>query len=95
MKKFSLLALVSLAIVGGATAQTKTKGKVEKIPTKISCAVQKGDMVTIADATKDHMYADYKGRRYFFCCKGCPEAFNKNKAKYAKSPSIPTPKKGK
>ena len=92
MKKFSLLALASLALVGGAFAQAKPKAKPAKTPTTISCAVQKGDMVNIADATKDHMYADYKGKRYFFCCKGCPEAFKKNPAKYAKSASIPAPK---
>ena len=89
MKKLSLLALMSLALVGGALAQ-----KPVKAPTKISCAVQKGDMVDVAKATKDKMYADYKGKRYFFCCQGCPDAFKKDPAKYAKTaPSIPTPKK--
>lgn len=48
--------------------------------------------VNIAKATAAHKYADYKGRRYFFCCEGCPQAFKANPAKYAKSPSIPTPK---
>lgn len=93
MKKLSLLALFSLALVGGAAAQTKPKTPA-KAPTKISCAVQEGDMIDVADATKKHMYADYKGKRYFFCCAGCPDAFKKDPAKYAKTaPSIPTPKK--
>ena len=90
MKKFALLALASLAVM--ASAQTKSKIPT-KAPEKISCAVQKGDMVDVAKATKSHMYADYKGRRYFFCCAGCPEAFKKDPAKFAKTaPSIPTPK---
>jgi hypothetical protein len=38
------------------------------------------------------MYADYKGKRYFFCCGGCPDAFKKNPASFAKAASIPTPK---
>lgn len=93
MRKLALLALFSAALAGGANAHGKPPVK-EKTPTKISCAVQKGDMVDVAKATKDHMYADYKGRRYFFCCEGCPAAFKKDPAKYAKTaPSIPTPKK--
>ena len=62
-----------------------------KAPTAIKCPVT-GDAVNIAKATKAHMYADYKGRRYFFCCPGCPEQFQKNPAKYSKAPSIATPK---
>lgn len=90
MKKISLVALLPLALVGGALAQKPAP----KAPTKISCAVQKGDMVDIAAATKTKMFTDYKGKRYFFCCQGCPQAFKKEPAKYAKTaPSIPTPKK--
>ncbi len=29
-------------------------------------------------------YADYKGRRVYFCCKGCIAAFKKNPEKYMK-----------
>ena len=95
MKRLSLLSLASLALGGGAFAQAKSKIPAKpKTPAKISCAVQKGDMLDVADATKKHMYSDYKGRRYFFCCAGCPDEFKKNPAKYAKTaPSIPTPKK--
>jgi YHS domain-containing protein len=59
----------------------------------ISCAVMKGDMVEIAEATKDKRFIDYKGRRYFFCCSSCVASFKKSPAKYAKSDSIPLPKK--
>ncbi len=94
MKKLSLLALVSLALVGGASAQTKTKKAPAKAPATISCAVMKGDMVNVAKATKAGNFTDYKGRRYFFCCESCPPAFKKEPAKFAKTaPSIPTPKK--
>jgi len=62
-------------------------------PTKtIACAVMPKNKVDIATATKNHMYADYKGNRYFFCCGGCPSAFKANQAKYAKAAHIPTPK---
>ena len=64
----------------------------DKTPKEIKCAVQ-GITINVADATKGHMYADYKGRRYFFCCNGCPQEFKANPAKYAKTAeSIPTPK---
>jgi YHS domain-containing protein len=53
------------------------------------------DPVKVADATKNKMYQDYKGRRYYFCCAGCPEAFKKDPAKYAKNASLPTPKPAK
>lgn len=90
MKKFALIMAVMAVSVTSVFAQGK---KPAKTPKTISCAVMKQDKVDIAKATKEHMYADYKGRRYFFCCAGCPESFKKDPVKYAKSPSIPTPKK--
>lgn len=93
MKKLALVSVMSLALVGGAFAQTKTKA-VAKTPAKISCAVMKGDMTDVKDATKSGRFSDYKGKRYFFCCPHCIESFKKEPAKYAKTaPSIPTPKK--
>lgn len=93
MKKIAILALLT-AVAGGAFAQAdkKTDKKPAATPKTISCAVQTGDKVDIAKATKAKMYADYKGKRYFFCCGGCPTEFAKNPAKYAKNASIPTPK---
>lgn len=90
MKKFALLALASLTVM--ASAQTKPKTPT-KAPAKISCAVMKGDMTLIAEATKAKRFADYKGRRYFFCCPMCIDSFKKDPTKYTKTaPSIPTPK---
>jgi len=60
-------------------------------PKSIACAVMPKNKVDIAKATASHMYADYKGKRYFFCCGGCPAAFKANPAKFAKAPSIKTP----
>ena len=80
--------VTALAVVISITAFAAPK---DKTPTTIKCAVM-GDKVSVANATKNHMYADYKGRRYFFCCGACPSAFKANPAKYAKAQSIPTPK---
>jgi len=89
MKKIIIPTLLTLAVVGLAGAQTTKKAPAAP---KMTCAVMTKNPVDIAAATKKHMYADYNGKRYFFCCAGCPEAFKKDPAKYAKSASIPTPK---
>ena len=90
MKKVISLTILAATVVGFAGAQTK---KAPATPKTIACAVMpKNPPVNIAKATKNHMYADYKGKRYFFCCAGCPEAFKANPAKFAKAASIPTPK---
>ena len=31
-----------------------------------------------------NVYADYKGKRIYFCCKGCDAEFNKDPEKYLK-----------
>ncbi|HZH97660.1 MAG TPA: YHS domain-containing protein [Fimbriimonadaceae bacterium] len=84
-KAILMIALASVSVCG--FAQGKPAAKKE-----ISCAVMKGDMVNIKEATASKMYTDYKGRRYFFCCKSCLPAFKKNPEKYAKNDSIPAPK---
>lgn len=95
MKKLVLLVSVG-TLVGGVFAFQGTKPKpkkAEKTPTKVHCPIMKEHTVDIAKATKTKMYADYKGRRYFFCCGGCPAVFKENPEKYRKSESIPVPKK--
>lgn len=94
MNKLISLTVVAASIIGVAAAQG-TKKAPAKAPTSIACAVMTKNSVDIAKATKNKMYADYKGKRYFFCCAGCPEAFKANPAKFAKAPSIPTPKASK
>lgn len=90
MKNLALTALAIAILPACAGAQVTKKS--EKV---MHCAVMASNKVDIATATKKHMYADYKGRRYFFCCEGCPAAFKKNPAKYAKSDSIAIPKAAK
>jgi YHS domain-containing protein len=87
MNKLALIVALSALVTGAALAQ-----KPKPAPKTIKCAVMTSDNVDIAKATKEKMFADYKGRRYFFCCGGCPDAFKKAPTKYAKNASIPTPK---
>jgi YHS domain-containing protein len=64
-----------------------------KTPKELPCAVMTSHKVNIKQATASKMFTDYKGRRYFFCCAGCPPSFKSDPAKYAvKKNSIPTPK---
>jgi len=85
--KFLVSLVAIFCVASAALADGKDK--------QIKCAVQ-GIKISMAQATKDKMFADYKGRRYFFCCNGCPQEFKSNPAKYAKSAeSIPTPKASK
>lgn len=83
MKKL-ILFVTALTIATSAFAQKDGK---------IACAVMPDHKVDMAKATKGKMFADHKGRRYFFCCAGCVPAFKKDPAKYSKAPSIPSPKK--
>lgn len=89
LKSVFLAAWVALSI--GAVAQTKPK--VEPFPTRIKCAVETKDPVNIASAVKKGLFADYKGRRYYFCCAGCKPKFAADPSKYAKNSSTPIPKK--
>lgn len=99
MKPFAFA--FTLVVAGSAFAQVakpKTPAKpvvkkpvVVKPITEIKCPVMPSHKVKIADAMKSKMYTDYKGRRYFFCCAGCPPAFKADPAKYAKMDSIPVP----
>jgi len=89
-KTIALITILSLTLTGAFAGQKKN-APAPKIPTQIQCPIE-GGMVNIAKATKDHMYFDYKGNRYFFCCNGCPQTFKANPAKYANKPHIKTPK---
>ena len=97
MKKPLFLTGVMMMLAASALAgppKEKAKDKKAAAKTEVHCAV-KGDMVNIKKATEEKMFADYKGNRYFFCCGGCPDAFKKDPAKFAKADHIAIPKSGK
>jgi YHS domain-containing protein len=48
---------------------------------KIMCPVMNAP---IESEDKAFSHTDYKGKRYYFCCDGCPTVFDKNKDEYAK-----------
>lgn len=79
------------AVAAMASAQTAKP----PVPAKkaLHCPVMPDDTVDVAKATKEGLFADFKGRRYYFCCMGCKPAFKANPAKYAKGDSLPIPAK--
>ena len=79
-------------IITLGTAALMVSAFAQKAPKEISCAVMASHKVNIEKATKAKMFADYKGKRYFFCCEGCPATFKADPAKFKNAPSIPTPK---
>ncbi len=82
----TLLAIVS--IVAGAFAQM---GHVSKDAKHVIACPVTGDKVDMDKAAKSHMYADYKGNRYFFCCGMCPSQFKAHPAKFAMKAHVKTP----
>jgi len=56
------------------TAQAQTQAQTQGKP-QTKCPVLGGNI-------DKNIYADYKGYRIYFCCKGCDEEFKKNPEKY-------------
>jgi len=42
------------------------------------------DCPVLAGKIDKNVYADYKGKRIYFCCKGCDASFKKDPEKYMK-----------
>ncbi len=73
MKKLMILTVI-LGLVFGLTAYAAS-GKKGKPQTK--CPICKMDI-------NKNLYVDYKGKRVYFGCEGCPAEFKKNPEKYIK-----------
>ena len=57
---------------GGGETETDSKVVAQK-----TCPVMGG-------AINKEIFADYNGRRIYFCCNGCPDTFKKDPEKYVK-----------
>ncbi len=69
MKKIGMLMAV-LAVALMMAGPVLAQGKAQTV-----CPVLGGNV-------DKNIYADYKGRRVYFCCKGCDEEFKKNPEMY-------------
>ena len=72
MKKFNalILALALTAFMAGGLGAADPKPQT-------TCPVLTGDV-------DKSVYADYQGKRIYFCCKGCDAEFKKDPEKYMK-----------
>ena len=72
MRKFQavILALALIAFVGGSLWAADPKPQTE-------CPVLGGKI-------DKSVYADYQGKRIYFCCEGCDKEFKKDPEKYLK-----------
>jgi YHS domain-containing protein len=68
--KTLILALALVAFVGGSLWAADAKPQTK-------CPVLGGNV-------NKQVYADYKGKRVYFCCEGCDKEFNKDPEKYMK-----------
>jgi YHS domain-containing protein len=68
--KTLILALALVAFVGGSLWAADSKPQTK-------CPVLGGDV-------NKQVYADYKGKRIYFCCEGCDKEFKKDPEKYMK-----------
>ena len=69
--RVALIALVLVGFVGGGIAMAAGKPQT-------TCPVMGGEITS-----KDY-YADYEGKRVYFCCPACKPMFEKDPQKYMK-----------
>ncbi len=75
MKKINLVLAAVLVLATMMAGVSCRKGDAPAVP-QGTCPVM-GEVIT----NRDH-YVDYRGKRIYFCCAGCPEEFNKDPEKY-------------
>jgi YHS domain-containing protein len=86
MRKISMILAaiaVVLMMVGLVLAQQKGVRAVGQTQGQAQAQGQPQTKCPVLGGNVDKkMYADYKGYRIYFCCKGCDEEFKKNPEKY-------------
>jgi YHS domain-containing protein len=78
--------LASLSLIG-LVAISSCKKKPEPVPpteTKevVSAKIQQTTCPVMAGPINKNIFAEYKGKKVYFCCAGCKEAFEKEPEKY-------------
>jgi xanthine dehydrogenase accessory factor len=104
MKKLAVFTIASL-VLGGIVAgcsdeepaennTTEPSSSVETGATPVVFANDKGEALcpvmggTVANV-ETAKFQDHDGKRYYFCCEGCPETFAKQPDKYADGKAMP------
>lgn len=77
MKKYivtgNFILVIALLMAGNALANTNAVGTIQQTV----CPIMGGDI-------KKDIFADYNGKRVYFCCNSCVGPFRENPAKYIK-----------
>ena len=102
MNKTLLLAsTAAIAIIAGCagTTPTTTQTAPNKLnnnsATPVAFRNDKGQIQcpvmgsVIASEDKAISYQDHNGKRYYFCCDGCPDSFKKDPKKYEDGKALP------
>jgi YHS domain-containing protein len=76
MKRLSLFAVVVCLLFAGSVISADEKADAKKKLEKATCPVS-------GEAIDEAQSLVYKGAKLYFCCDKCPQAFTKNKAKFA------------
>ena len=75
MKRMILVLAARVALAAELSGVSWNQGGDPAVP-QGTCPVM-GEVIT----SKEH-YVDYRGKRIYFCCAGCPEEFNRDPEKY-------------
>lgn len=71
----ALLVGLGMAAEPAATPAPATPAPAPAVKQQTNCPIMGG-------AVNKSVYADFDGKRVYFCCSGCPATFNKDPAKY-------------
>jgi YHS domain-containing protein len=74
---FLVVAAFAQSDAGPSTPAAPAAEKTKQLKPQIDCPVMGGKI-------NKNIYADFEGRKVYFCCKGCIPEFNKDPAKYMK-----------
>jgi len=55
--------------------------KIDDTENQVVCPIM-GGPINQEEAEKKGLVREYKGKKYLFCCDGCPEKFDKNPESY-------------
>lgn len=71
----------------------KNQEKQSDAESQSTCPVM-GSPVDKKVAAEEGLVREYKGEKYYFCCEGCPEKFEKNPESYIEKNSVSSDKSG-
>jgi YHS domain-containing protein len=75
------LLLVSLVLLGGCKKKTKPAGTIET-EEAASMMTEQTTCPVMGGAINKNIFTEYKGKKVYFCCPSCKEAFEKEPEKY-------------